>query len=410
MGELADVACEINRELARKGLTAKSVQPLVDFLAEQLVKAGVPLLRLNLTHERLRSDIMVSDYGWWRGGERNISADWARVMPQEDELASYPFYHMYLEKLEEWRVDLTDRRMHNRFPLFGALHELGCTDYMAFTVLYVPRMFGKDDDEGGINSFHISYVADRKGGMSDSDIELLRAVTPSFGLAVKAVILADSLESVALTYLGTHAGSRVLKGQIGHGDKVDLEAVIWFSDLRASTRWAQTLSPDGFLALLNDYFAATSGAVIDGGGQILRYYGDATLAIFPIGEGEDARGAVAKALAAVREADRRVAALNRKRHEKGEEPVGYGIGLHVGEMIYGNIGVPQRQDFTIIGTAANLASRVEGQCKRLSRRVVVTGAVAALHDGPWENLGPHQLDGVAEPVPLFAPGWSLAAH
>ena len=169
----------------------------------------------------------------------------------------------------------------------------------------------------------------------------------------------------------------MLDGQIRRGDGERIHAVIWYSDMRDSTRLADRLDPHVFIERLNRYFECTAGAVIAGGGEVLRFVGDAVLAIFPIrAGGDDARTASERALAAARDAESRLARANEGLAAQGEEPIEFGLGLHVGDVMYGNIGVPERLEFSVIGPAANEVARIEDLTKTLGRRVLVSEAFA----------------------------------
>jgi adenylate cyclase len=208
------------------------------------------------------------------------------------------------------------------------------------------------------------------------------------------------------TYLGRHAGERVLQGTIRRGDGENIGAVIWFCDLRESTPLARAMSRQQFLDTLNEYFDCMAGAVLKHGGQVLRYIGDAALAIFPVaGEGGAGSGgaelAREQALAAAREAAAAIEAVNLERARSGRPEIRYGIGLHVGEVTYGNIGTPSRLEFTVIGEAANMAARVESLCKDLDRALLVSAEFARFAPGRFVSLGRHRLKGIDEPQELF---------
>jgi len=207
------------------------------------------------------------------------------------------------------------------------------------------------------------------------------------------------------TYLGPHAGERVLNGLIRRGDRADIRAVIWFCDLRDSTPLAQAMSRDNFLACLNEFFDCVAGAVLDQGGQILRFIGDAALAIFPIEDGpKDAslEAACESAIAAAREASTRMKTYNAQRAQESQPALDYGIGLHVGEVSYGNIGTGNRLEFTVIGEAANLAARIESLCKLLDKPVLLSADFANCQPDHAVSLGEHALKGIDTPVEIFA--------
>jgi adenylate cyclase len=198
-------------------------------------------------------------------------------------------------------------------------------------------------------------------------------------------------------YLGPHAGERVLQGSIRRGDAEDIRAVIWFCDLRDSTPLADSMSRQEFLRLLNDYFECVLGPVLERGGQVLRFIGDAALAIFPV-DG-DPSDECARALAAAQDAVSRMQKLNQGR----ERPLRFGIGLHLGEVTYGNIGTPTRIEFTVVGAAANEAARIESLCKTLGVDILVSKEVERALTVKLASLGTHTLRGVGDKMELFTP-------
>ena len=182
-----------------------------------------------------------------------------------------------------------------------------------------------------------------------------------------------SAEDLLKTYLGERTGALVLAGRTKRGEGEKIHAVIWLCDLRDSTRLSQAIAAEEFFRSLNEFFDCTAGAVLEHGGEILSYIGDAVFAIFAIGGTERPlreacfreEGACAAALAAARDARTHVDALNQRRERRGESRLHFGLALHVGDVMYGNLGVAQRMQFTVIGAAANEAARLAGMCKDL---------------------------------------------
>jgi adenylate cyclase len=194
-----------------------------------------------------------------------------------------------------------------------------------------------------------------------------------------------------------------LDGLVKRGDGEDIHAVIWFSDLRDSTSLAESLARADYLETVNQYFDCVAGAVIDNGGEVLKFIGDAVLAIFPIEEPEKPNPeACARALEAVREAERRMRHVNREREAQGRPALAFGTGLHRGDITYGNIGTEHRLDFTVIGSAVNEASRIEGLCKSVGHSTVVSARFAESCAGQLVSLGEHALRGVRDRQELFA--------
>ena len=218
-----------------------------------------------------------------------------------------------------------------------------------------------------------------------------------------------SPKDLLLTYIGGHTGERVLAGQSKPGQGETIHAVIWFCDLRDSTRLSEAMQLDEFLRLLNGFFDCSAGAVLAHGGEILSYIGDAVFAVFPIGRTgtpldkacTPEEGACAAALAAARAALSRLAALNETRLQQGEPPLKFSLALHAGDVKYGNIGIAQRLQFTIIGSAVNEAARLVEICKALNRSIVVSSAFPRCFPDNLVSLGFHRLRGVNDPQEVF---------
>lgn len=218
-----------------------------------------------------------------------------------------------------------------------------------------------------------------------------------------------SAEKLLKTYLGEHSGERVLAGCTQRGEGEKIHAVIWLCDLRDSTQLSEAIPVEDFFRSLNEFFDCTAAAVLERRGEILSHIGDAVLAIFAIGGTERPlqeaclreEGACAAALAAARDARSRVADLNERRERRGEPPLEFGLALHVGDVIYGNLGVPQRMQFTVIGAAANEAARLAGMCKDLERWVLVSSAFPRCFPGEMVSLGHHVMRGRDAPEEIF---------
>jgi class 3 adenylate cyclase/uncharacterized protein (DUF427 family) len=272
------------------------------------------------------------------------------------------------------------------FPIVRELRAEGATDYVA-----MPFRFS----DGQVNV--MSMTSFTPGGFSAAQLGQLFEVMPMLGRALEVHALRRVATALLETYLGRHTGERVLDGQVKLGDGEHIHAVIWFCDLRDSTSISERMEREAYLAHLNRFLYCMAGAVLDSGGEVLRYIGDAALAIFPIAGG--AREACERAVAAAKLAGERIRAVNAQ--NPGAPPLRYGIGLHLGTVTYGNIGIPQRLEFTVIGPAANEAARVESMTKDLGRAVLASGAFAAAYGGALVSLGRHRLKGVKEEHELF---------
>ena len=370
-----------------------SMSDLTASFARQLRATGIPLWTLGVIIPILHPQVSTIIHSW-RGNSGELVED----LPGFEVLQSPEYLNSPLVPIFEGAGGIR-RRLDIKDPIldFGILHDLhaeGATDYVA-----MPMHFS----DGKINVISIS--ANRPGGFSTTALGHIYEILAVLGRIYEVHALQHKARSLLDTYLGPHAGGRVLNGLIRRGDGENIRAVIWFCDLRDSTPLAQSMSRDEFLASLNEFFDSVAGAVLDQGGQILRFIGDAALAIFPIDDVTDESGlqtACDQAIAAAHEASSRINTVNRRRVAEYEPALGYGIALHVGDVTYGNIGTGSRLEFTVIGEAANLAARIESMCKYLDEPVLLSAKFADCIPDQFVSLGQHSLKGINEPQEIFA--------
>jgi len=380
--------------LLREAPALASPAALTRSFAEQLVACGVPLWRLNIVIRTLHPLLMAVSYRWWRKSEQVEEVAVRYELAREERFRRSPLVPLF-EGAGGIRRRLDGTAPQLDFPILEDLRAEGGTDYVA-----MPMVFS----DGQVNA--VTLASARPGGFSTRDLGHVYEVLDVLGRLFEVHALRSRATTLLDTYLGHHAGARVLDGLIKRGDGEDIHAVIWFCDLRESTPLARSMGRKAFLALLNAFFDCMAGAVIDHGGQVLRFIGDAALAMFPIpATGEPCAGACPaheSALDAALDACRRLHALNASRTAQGLAPIGFGIALHPGDVTYGNIGTESRLEFTVIGDAANRAARIESLCKVLGRELLVSEPFARRFPGRFESLGRHRLRGVDEALELFA--------
>ena len=370
---------------------------LVKGLADRMVEAGIALTRMRATIRTLHPQVIGVNYTWFRatGEVQEYQAPHSIVQTDQFLMSPYAAIFQGAGGMRR-RLDLPGEKLD--YPILEDLRSEGMTDYCAMPLVF---------SDGTINA--ITFAADRPGGFTTRELERIYEMLPVLSRAFELFPMRRTARTLLDTYLGKYTGARVLDGLIKRGDGEDIHAVIWFCDLRESTKLAESMSREAFLGFLNDFFDCMAGAVLDQGGEVLRFIGDAALAIFPIIEesadtGRDActrYEACRMALAAARDAMRRIEELNGERTERGEPPLRYGIGLHIGDVTYGNIGVPQRLEFTVIGAAANETARLENLCKTLDFPIIVSARFAGFFPGELMSLGRHDLRGVAVPQEVF---------
>jgi adenylate cyclase len=270
----------------------------------------------------------------------------------------------------------------------------GMTDYVA-----IITRFAAEGVIGEMDGVYSAWATRDPEGFTDDQIAALKRIVPYLGLAIKSVSLARMIRTLMETYLGRDAGQRVLSGRIVRGIAEQIDAVIWFSDLRGFTRITDT-APEEMMSLLNDYSDVIISTIDEHGGDVLKLIGDGILAIFTA---EDRVHACNAALHATIAAQQGVAELNKHRTAKGKPLTYMYLGLHVGNVFYGNVGSRERLDFTVLGPAVNEASRIAAMCRSVDQPVLMSSAFASV-EGIKRRLvsvGRYALRGVAHPQELF---------
>jgi class 3 adenylate cyclase/uncharacterized protein (DUF427 family) len=377
--------------LVQKAWRPKTLADSVEQLADVMVENGLPLWRLRLVIRTLNPQLFGMAYTWQRGAGEIEEYQVPHDTLHSPEYLNSPFALIIGgQGGVRRRLEGPDPRLD--FPVLKDLIEEGATDYVA-----MPLRFSD-----GLTNI-IALVSDAPGGFTTQDLGQLYEVLPSLGRQLETHAQRISSLTLLRTYLGTSAGERVMGGLVKRGDGEELNAVIWFSDLRNSTQLADTLSRSDYLAALNRYFDCVAGTVIEHGGEVLKFIGDAVLAIFPIDDRSGSSPAACRqALIAVRDAQQRIDAVNRERETNGELPLAFGTGLHRGNITYGNVGTSRRLDFTVIGPAVNEAARIEELCKSLGEPVLASSAFAECVPGELRSLGRHGLRGVRAQEEIFA--------
>ena len=384
------------------GWDTPALPDLVRGLCQRMVALAIPLCRMRLHVRTLHPQYLGTSYTWTQGRAELEEFNATYAILNEERYQSSPFKAIFDDGVGGVRRRLDVPGIALDYPVLEELRAEGATDYVAMPIVF-----------SDARRSAITFAADRPGGFSTGELEAIYGMLPVLSRLLEVHALRRTARTILETYLGRVSGERVLNGLVRRGDGEDIDAVIWFSDLRGSTPLADALPRPVFLELLNGYFEAMAGSVLAHDGEVLRYIGDALLAIFPLG-GAGTPGTVAaaapssgpvaacsRALAAAREAIARMDAFNQRRLERGEIPLRFGIGLHIGAVMYGNIGVDQRLEFTVIGAAANEAARLESMCKTLDRPLVLSAELARLVEEPLLSLGVHVLRGVREPHELL---------
>lgn len=394
----ADTLSSIGAWLIGEGLIGSDEAALVSGLGERLVEAGLPVVRISTGTDLLHPTLGARGF-IWVDGQGVSREDFARHDGRPEHQAlwlSSPFYYLVQSNSGEMRRDLAGDYRRGEFELLDRLADKGYVDYLAFRI-----SFGEKGGLGEARGIVVSFVARGPEPFSEEEVDLLRRLSQPFALAYKASWTLGTSRSLMAVYLGADAAGRVLRGSITRGHAETIRAVIWYSDLEGFTRLADTLPRDQVMAFLNDYAGTLSDLIHAQGGQVLKFMGDGILAIFDIDRLE---GACARALEAAVQAQHAAATALACRRERGEPASRVFIGLHVGDVLYGNIGGSERLDFTVLGPAVNEASRIERMGRSLEQGVVVSEAFAAACGDARSrlvSLGRYALRGVRRPQELF---------
>ena len=391
------VRAAISDWIVRSALAGKDELAILAGVGERLNAAGVQVLRAVVGSNLLDPTLDGRGVRWNRGQGGTEEAFVRAAGNEVDEnWTRSPFFFLLDSGGESLRRRLDATYRGGEFPLLDVFRERGATDYAAF----VTRV-GESVRLGDIGGLISSWTTDAPEGFADAQIELLAGILPTLALAVMLRTTARTARTLITTYLGSDAAERVLAGNIVRGRAEQIRAVVWFSDLVGFTRISDAVGPAGVLALLNEYAEAQVESIEEQGGHVLKFVGDGILAIFP---GDDAAAACVRALDAAAGQRRRIAALNERRGASGLPVTDTHLALHLGELLYGNVGSPRRLDFTVLGPAVNEAARIEALCGSLEQAVIVSSAFAEAAGAARSrlvSLGRYAMKGVARPQELF---------
>jgi adenylate cyclase len=306
------------------------------------------------------------------------------------------FYHMLEHGHDEMQIDLADAASHH-FSQVGELAEKGHRHYLAFV-----HRFGETGALGQMDCLYSNWMTRRETGFSEDELAALRDLVPVLGLAVKSAQQVDIVRTLGRVYLGRDASEQVLRGRISRGVTERINAVLWYSDLRGSTGISESIGPDEIIPFLNDYAQAVIDAIHDAGGDVLKLIGDGVLAMFT---GDDMARARRAALRAEHRFRKNITALNARRAADGRPTTSAYIGLHVGEVFYGNIGSEDRLDFTVVGPTVNEVSRIASMSRSVDRELLASAEFYAGLDAIGRrylvSTGRYALRGIGRAQDLY---------
>ena len=369
-------------------------QPFLDNvyveLCERLRAEGVPLDRATMHLRTLHPQFMGARM-LWRPGLKD--ADLFLIEPQlleEPGFAHSPIKALYdgAEGIRQ-RLDMPEPPGTEHYSIYDDLMAEGMTDYVALPMTFTD---GK--------RHAATWATKQPGGFATADLVEINDIMHVLALAIEVRMNRRITKNLLNAYVGKHAGERILSGDVRRGSGATVGAAIWNCDLRGFTRISEQWPRDDVIQWLNEYFDVMAAPVVAHGGEVLKFVGDGMLAIFRL----DSPDACQQALQAAVEARQGMKELNARRIARGSFELGFGVALHVGDVMYGNIGTADRLDFTVIGPAVNVTSRMQTLTKELRRQVVLSAPFAMRCGCSAEfltTLGRYPLRGVEEPLEVF---------
>jgi len=374
--------------LMSDGRLAPSMGKFVDQLMTRAVAAGLPIWRFYIGLRVMHPQMAATGILWKRGG------GYEEIPRAHGILETSAYIGSPMQAVRE-----TGKRVRFRLGelpdgAHGLLNELvagGGTDYVAY-----PMRMSRD-----MSSPVASFATDRPDGFSDQDLADLERLVDWMGAIAEIHFHRNIAETVIDTYLGHIVGEQILGGLIKRGDGREINAVLWFSDLRDFTGLNERMAAPELLELLNNYLQLVGDALAANGGEILKFIGDGVMAYFPAEDVLFLPMVTANALSAARKLIDDIEAANEARAAGGADPLRFGVGLHIGPVTFGNVGTETRLDFTVIGPAVNRAARLESLTKELHVPVLASAEFRDASTQPLRSMGMHTLRGVAEPVEVF---------
>jgi adenylate cyclase len=374
--------------LADGARSARAPDEVLTELCERLVGSGLPLWRVAVFVRTLHPHILARRF-LWRPGAGTSIAEAPYERETSEEFRQSPVVRIY-DTGRAIRRRLADPDCPMDFEILDELRRESVTDYFATPLFFT---------NGEVHA--ATWTTRRKGGFTGAQIAAIESIVAPLARVAEVRALRRTAVNLLDAYVGHDAGERILAGRIRRGDTEAIHAAIWLSDMRGFTLLADSMPPRALIGLLNNFFDCQVPPILGHGGEVLKFMGDGLLAIFPIADKENTGEICGRALAAAKEAQAKVLAMEHARRDDPDAHIRFGLALHVGEALYGNIGGGGRLDFTCIGPAVNMAARLEKLAGRLGRTVVSSHEFARHLPQEFVPLGDFKLQGFRADVPAF---------
>jgi len=366
----------------------------------KIVGVGIPISRARLFWPTLHPLFQAETVTWDTKSFAKLD-QFEHQDNESDDWKASPLKFVIDSEIDIFRRQLVGDNALLDYTLLEELKDCGYTDFLVLSskIDGISRRKREGNQNNGIL---VTWASNKPEGFSSEDLISLQKIQRRFAVACKTIIQARISNNISQTYLGRRAANYVMDGQIRRGDGQKTSAVVWYSDMRNSTSLAETMPPEEYFDLLNSYFMATAEPVVKHGGEILDFLGDGVLGIFPFSGQVELRKAAVAANNAIDEALVLADSANEKRRANQKETFNFGIGLNVGDVMFGNIGIPSRLTFSVIGPTVNEVARIESMTKLLQSKVLADKTFAELDSNRWKSLGEHKLDGVLVEKELFS--------
>ncbi|QIE55279.1 adenylate/guanylate cyclase domain-containing protein [Pikeienuella piscinae] len=386
---------EIESWLIDRSLGDPDIEQLFQTLCVRLAGVGLPLDRAALTWPTLHP-LFQAEQIFWNPTDGAKLLQYSHANQATEGWLKSPFFHVLTNGLDRLRRRLTGPESLLDFDVLKELRDQGFTDYLMTAAEF--RIGEVEEFAKRGTGIIASWATKRESGFTRADLEALSRIQRIFAVACRVAIQRRVTANLVNAYLGPTAGWKALSGEIRRGDGETIRAVVYYADLRGSTTLSDAMEPDEYLALLRRYFDCAAQPVIDEGGEILDYVGDAVLAIFPI-QGET--GGPEAVRAATRAMERALVLRAETTVAAPDPEMRFSISLAAGEVMFGNIGVPTRLSFSVIGAVVNEVARMDDASKSLGRAVLATRDIASVEPQNWVSLGMRELPGVSRPREIF---------
>ncbi|HEY8015798.1 MAG TPA: adenylate/guanylate cyclase domain-containing protein [Dongiaceae bacterium] len=388
---------ELSAWITKAGLAGRPEIDMLDGYCERLRAAGLALAGGTVVIDTLHPLYEGHAIRWFRDQPETKRTEYGRTNRGEasESYRRSIYYRLLMGSETHLRCRLTPESIAE-YSNLEASFAAGNTDYLG-----IMNKFAAEGTVGDMDCVYSGWETDRPEGFTEAEVLALRRLSPFLAMAMKCASLGRTAQALVETYLGREAGRQVLSGRIERGIADRIEAVLWFSDLRGFTRITDNAQPAHIIPLLNDYAEAVVSAIQAEGGDVLKLIGDGVLAMFPA---EERGKACAAAIAAATGARERVAALNERRSAESLPVTEIYLGLHIGEVFFGNVGSPNRLDFTVVGPAVNEASRIAAMCRSVDQPLLLSAAFAAALGNagpPLASVGRYALRGLRHSQELF---------